>query len=260
MIASCILLSSCELIEYHPYDVKITGEKDCNAKNIEKIEALYKDNTTIRFVVMGDSQRWYDETYDFVKTINQRDDIDFVIHGGDLSDFGATKEFIWQRDIMNRLGVPYVALIGNHDCLGTGEETFKAIYGEDNFSFIAGRVKFVCLNTNALEYDYSRPVPDFEFIEAETDARADEYDKTVICMHAAPYSDVFNNNVVKYFQYAVKQHKGLQFCTVAHDHRVTTTDIFDDGVIYYGSTCMKDRCYLIFTINADNYEYEVVYY
>ena len=52
---------------------------------------------------MGDSQRWYDATEDFVKEINKRDDIDFVIHGGDMSDFGVTKEFLWQRDIMNGL-------------------------------------------------------------------------------------------------------------------------------------------------------------
>ena len=83
--------------------------------------------------------------------------IDFVIHGGDMSDFGVTKEFLWQRDIMNGLKVPYVALIGNHDCLGTGEETYKTVFGPTNFSFIAGNVKFVCLNTNALEYDYPSP-------------------------------------------------------------------------------------------------------
>ena len=34
-----------------------------------------------------------------------------------MSDFGVTDEFLWQRDIMNKLRVPYVALIGNHDCL-----------------------------------------------------------------------------------------------------------------------------------------------
>ena len=39
-----------------------------------------------------------------------------------MSDFGLTKEFLWQRDIMNGLHVPYVALIGNHDCLGTGRK------------------------------------------------------------------------------------------------------------------------------------------
>lgn len=164
---SCLFLSGCGMIDYHPYDVRISGETEVNAHNMERIEANCQGKTTIRFVTMGDSQRWYDETEDFVKAINQRNDIDFVIHGGDMSDFGLTKEFLWQRDIMNGLHVPYVALIGNHDCLGTGAETYKAVFGPTNFSFIAGDVKFVCLNTNALEYDYSEPVPDFTFMENE---------------------------------------------------------------------------------------------
>ena len=162
---SCLFLSGCGMIDYHPYDVRISGETEVNAHNMERIESNCQGKTTIRFVTMGDSQRWYDETEDFVKAINQRNDIDFVIHGGDMSDFGLTKEFLWQRDIMNGLHVPYVALIGNHDCLGTGAETYKAVFGPTNFSFIAGNVKFVCLNTNALEYDYSEPVPDFTFME-----------------------------------------------------------------------------------------------
>ena len=260
ILLTCFFLQACDLIEYHPYDVHITGERDCNARNIAIIESLYKESESITFAVMGDSQRWYDETLDFVHAINNRTDIDFVIHGGDMSDFGATKEFLWQRDIMNKLNVPYVALLGNHDCLGTGEETFLAIYGESDFSFVAGRTKFVCLNTNALEYDYSKSIPNFNFMENEVVDRGSEFDKTVLCMHAAPFSDVFNNNVSKAFQYYVRQYPGVQFCTVAHDHNVTITDIYNDGIIYYGSTCMRDRCFLLFTIHQDGYDYEAVYY
>ena len=84
---------------------------------------------------------------------------------------------------MNKLKVPYVGLIGNHDCLGTGEETYRAIFGDPNFSFIAGRIKFVCLNTNALEFDYSRPIPDFDFINAQLEDRREEYDRTIFSMH-----------------------------------------------------------------------------
>ncbi len=258
--ASCFLLGSCDLIEYHPYDVRITGETDINAKNIKRIEDSCKDKNTIRFVSMGDTQRWHDETEDFVKHINKRNDIDFVLHGGDVSDFGLTKEFLWQRDILNKLTVPYVVLIGNHDCVGTGEDVYRKVFGETNFSFIAGDVKFVCLNTNAMEFDYSRPIPDFDFIEMELTNLKDEFSKTVISMHASPYSDVFNNNSAKPFQYYVRQFPDLQFCTVAHDHNVTVTDLFDDGIIYYGSTNIKDRCYLLFTITPDSYEYEVLYY
>ena len=180
------------------------------------------------------------------------------MHGGDLSDFGLTDEFLWQRDIMNKLNVPYVALIGNHDCLGTGEEAFRKIFGDTNFSFIAGRVKFVCLNTNAMEYDYSDPIPDFNFIEAELTERSDEFDKTVFCMHARPLCDQFNNNVAKIFQMYIRQFPALQFCTVAHEHRISASDVFEDGVMYYGSNCMKNRSYLVFTIKPEGYDYEVV--
>lgn len=46
-----------------------------------------------------------------------------------------------------------------------GKDTIRFVFfGNPNFSFVAGDVKFLCLNTNALEYDYSTPIPDFEFI------------------------------------------------------------------------------------------------
>ena len=79
-------------------------------------------------------------------------------------------------------------------------------------------------------------------------------------MHASPYSDVFNNNVAKAFQYYTHQYPNLQFCTIAHNHKLSANDIYEDGIIYYGSTCMKHRCYLIFTITPEGFDYEVVYY
>ena len=75
------LLSGCDMIDYHPYDVHIKGETEVNAKNIKRIEANCKDKTTIRFVAMGDSQRWYDETEKCISSINQLKNLDFVILG-----------------------------------------------------------------------------------------------------------------------------------------------------------------------------------
>lgn len=256
----CLTMGSCSLIDYHPYDVRISGETDVNAHNMAEIEKNCKGKETIRFVTMGDSQRWYDETMDFVNHLNKRNDIDFVIHGGDMSDFGVTDEFLWQRDIMNKLNTPYVTLIGNHDCLGTGEETYRAIFGEPNFVFIAGRIKFVCLNTNAIEYDYSRPIPDFEFLANQIIDRKEEFDKTVVSMHIRPFCDEFNNNVAHVFQRYVTEFPNLQFCTAAHEHRVFEEDLFNDDVMYYMSDCMKKRNYYIFTITPDGYEREVVYF
>ncbi|MDH6354870.1 putative phosphodiesterase [Dysgonomonas sp. PH5-45] len=259
LIASVLIFSGCDAFEYHPYDGRITGEKNINAKNITRIEAACKDKDTIRFVMTGDTQRWYDETEAMVKNINRRTDIDFVIHGGDLADFGLTKEFLWMRDIMGKLKVPYVAVIGNHDCLGNGEEIYRKIWGKENFSFMAGNVKFVCLNTNALEYSYDRPIPDFTFIEDQYNEKREGHEKTVFVMHARPYSEQFNNNVARVFQRNIKEFPKLQFCLNAHDHQVTADDLFDDGIIYYGSPNVAKRKYLLFTILPnDKYEYEVV--
>lgn len=259
LLSVVLFLSACDLIEYHPYDGRIKGEKGINAKNIARIEKACVGKDVIRFIMMGDTQRWYDEAESFVKSANQKQNIDFVIHGGDLSDFGMTREFEWQRDILNKLNVPYVALLGNHDCLANGEQIFRQIFGDPNFSFMAGSTKFVCLNTNALEYDYSRPVPDFEFMEKEYNAESTTWEKTIFAMHVPPFDEQFNNNVAKVFQRFIQQFPKLQFCVHAHTHKLTATDLFDDGVMYYSPANIKKRTYLIFTINSDDtYDYEVV--
>lgn len=259
-LALCAALWGCDMIDYHPYDVRISGEKGINAKNIALIEQRCMDKDTVRFVATGDTQGWYNETEDMVDNINARGDIDFVLHGGDLTNFGMTDEFVWQRDILNRLDIPYVVLIGNHDCVGTGEEAFNEVFGEQDFAFIAGRVKFVCLNTNAVEYDYSRPIPDFEFMRGELTARSDAFDRTVVSMHVRPLVNVFNNNVADMFEYYVRQFPGLLFCTAAHEHTLFEEDVFGDGVMYYMSDCMANRNYYVFTITPNGYEREVVWF
>lgn len=134
-------LQGCEMFEAHPYDTFVRGEKNLNEKHIKRIETTLCGKDTIRFAFISDTQRWYDETKDFVRSINKRQDIDFVLHGGDLSDFGATHEFILQRDILFGLRMPWVSLLGNHDCLGTGENVFNEIFGTPNFHFVAGKGK-----------------------------------------------------------------------------------------------------------------------
>lgn len=254
----CILLASCDAVDIHPYDCDISGERDVNKNNILQISFLTNSKKEIKFVFLSDTQRWYDETEDAVNSIKARDDIDFVIHGGDLSDFGGTKEFLWQRDILNGLDVPYVALIGNHDCLGSGEQAFKAIFGEPNFSFVAANTLFVCLNTNALEFDYSNPVPDFNFIEQLRRNLPDGVNKTVFAMHARPYTDQFNNNVAGVFDHHSRMFPNVQFYLFGHEHSRMEVDLFETGVMYYGISRIKDREYYIFTINEEGYEYEVV--
>ncbi|MDY4042479.1 MAG: metallophosphoesterase [Marinifilaceae bacterium] len=260
IITFFLFLWGCNMVEYHPYDVRLSGETGINAKNIARVESLCRGKDTVRFILMGDTQRYYDETEDFVRHVNGRDDVDFVIHGGDVSDFGLTKEFMWVRDIMNKLTVPYVTLLGNHDVLGNGLEVFEEVFGEVNFSFMAGNTRFICLNTNALEFDYSHPIPDFEYIYSLLSDTLSGATRTIPVMHVGPGDVEFNNNVSRVFHELLKRFPGMQFCLHAHNHRLLTRDLFGDGIMYYGCSYMNDRNYLLFTLTPDGYAYEVVDY
>lgn len=46
----CLLIAGCDMIDYHPYDVHISGETDVNAHNIaqNRAELPEQDNNPVR--------------------------------------------------------------------------------------------------------------------------------------------------------------------------------------------------------------------
>lgn len=261
ILIAALLLTSCDdLFDTHPYDINFEGETGINIKQISKIESQFAEKDTLRVAFISDTHVWYSDTKDEVADLNRRTDIDFVIHCGDLTDTGTSKEYEWCRDILAGLRYPYVALIGNHDYLGTGDQAYQVLFGPVDFSFIASRIKFICLNTNATEYDYIAAVPDFDFMEEETTKDSADFDRTVIVMHAPPYSDQFNNNVCKAFRRYLAFFPRLMFCVYGHCHRDMISDLYDDGLLFYSLDCAKHRNYRIFTFTPDGYEVEQVYY
>ena len=261
ILIAALLLTSCDdLFDTHPYDINFEGETGINVKQIAKIESQFAEKDTLRVAFISDTHVWYSDTKDEVADLNRRTDIDFVIHCGDLTDTGTSKEYEWCRDILAGLRYPYVALIGNHDYLDTGDQAYQVLFGPVDFSFIASRIKFICLNTNATEYDYIAAVPDFDFMEEETTKDSADFDRTVIVMHAPPYSDQFNNNVCKAFRRYLDFFPRLMFCVYEHCHRDMISDLYDDGLLFYGLDCAKHRNYRIFTFTPDGYEVEQVYY
>lgn len=257
LLAAGLSAISCR-VEYHPYDTRVEGACGINARNIARIESATKGRHTLRFAVISDTQRWYDETRLAMQALNRLGNLDFVLHTGDLADFGMRTEFERQRDILETLRVPYVVAIGNHDCLATGEKVFRKIFGAPNFAFTAGDIRFVCLNTNSLEYDHSAAVPDFEFIKQQPARYPARAVRTVVAMHAPPYSEQFDNNVAQYFQQSIRALPDLQFCVHGHGHRFAAESIFDDGIVYYECPNIEKRTYLLFTVDETGYAYECV--
>jgi len=250
----CLLAGCNDLFDVHPYDMHLHGARDLNNVNIKNIQETCQGKDTLRIAFISDTHGWYTQLEDEIHDINQRDSIDFVIHCGDLTDTGTTKEYKWIRDYLNRLNKPYIAVVGNHDFLGTGDEAYDWMFGKKDFSFIINRLKIVCLDTNAMEYDRMAAVPDFNFIENEANNNDSLFDRTILIMHAPPYSDEFNNNVSKVFGYYLTLFPGLMFCVYGHEHEDKTMYIYDNVPPFYGIDCVAHRNYKIFTIKPDGYE------
>ena len=280
-MAGAALLSACDSFEYHPYASNIYGRKNIHKESIAEIERICMGRDTVCFAFITDTQGSLDETQDAIAYLRGRSDVLFLLHGGDQSDFGLTKEFLWCRDVMETLHKPYLCVIGNHDCLGTGEHTFETIYGKDNFSLNAAFLHIVGLNTVALEYDYSHPVPDFNFMEEDITAtlQHDSITNTLVIMHARPFDEQFNNNVAKVFQRYITAYPGMReddvrynddserngsrkrgVCINGHRHSTDVRDLFNDGVLYRGLENMEHRVLQIYTITRDGYDVETVSY
>ncbi|MFI3261802.1 MAG: metallophosphoesterase [Rikenellaceae bacterium] len=253
-----LFVVGCGMIEYHPYDGQ-TDIENVNSSNIELIVNNTKGKEEFKFVWMGDTQRCYDETKDFVSYVNENLDVDFVMLGGDISDFGTTVEFELIHEIMDELDVPYVALIGNHDVLGTGHYVFEQMYGDDNFSFTVADVKFLCLNTNALEYDEEDDVPNFEYVSNEL-AKSDNAARTIVAMHARPCTEQLDSVQGEMLHNKFKEFNNLICCVNAHGHSTEVVDVFDDGVLYYQCSNIGQRSFSLFSITKTDYSYEEIYF
>mgnify|MGYP003539849089 CR=1 FL=1 len=263
---------------------KLRHNQECLRKQLAKF--LDFDSDAPNAAVLVNNYDWMKEfTFlDFIRNVGKlitvnymmsKDSVKRRLSGENGADGMSFTEFTYQL----LQGYDFLYLNEHHNCklqLGgadqwgnittgtelirkvTGNEAYAKMYGNNDFSFVAGRTKIVCLNTNAIEYDYSEPIPDFDFMEREAIADTTVFDRTIVCMHAAPFSEQFNNNVVKPFNYYITQFPGLLFCMYGHGHHTEEHDFFGNGVIYYEVASASKREYRIFVITPKGYSNEVV--
>ncbi|AHM59805.1 WD40-like repeat protein [Flammeovirgaceae bacterium 311] len=84
-----------------------------------------------------------------VEDINQNPDIDFVLHAGDVSDFGTAGELGEAKRLMEGLTKPYYIVPGNHDTgwSDSGGLTYNVHWQDQKFLADIGGVRFIGVST-----------------------------------------------------------------------------------------------------------------
>ncbi len=258
LISLILFLAACDIIEYSPNQIILKEyERDLNRKNIEKLQANSPEDT-LRFVLMGDTQRFYDEAESFVKSVNKLKDIDFVIHAGDISDFGLSQEFEWIAKIMSDLNVPYVTAVGNHDLIANGSKVYRKMFGPMNFSFILSGVKFVFYDSNSIEYGYDGSTPDLAWIAGELGT--DDFDWAIPVAHMPPYSEDTDLTKEEALAGILGSTGKVKLSLHGHEHAFSVVEKYDNGVTYVVSTTVNKKGYAIISFYDGNFEVEEVYY
>jgi 3',5'-cyclic AMP phosphodiesterase CpdA len=245
-----LMLLSCEdAFEYSPNQVfDDDSATNVNAQNLDSLLAAPADDTiTIAFV--GDTQRFYDEIEDFIDTVNSIPSIDFVILAGDITDFGLLEEFEQVHERFSRINRPYFCVIGNHDVLAKGEETFQKMYGPLNFSFIYQKTKFIFHNTNGREYEAGK-VPDMDWLRNEFAKDDPSVRHLITVSHIPPFSGDFDQTLED--EYVSLQRRNEVLLSLhGHIHEHKDGYFYQDKVRYITSPSFDLRSFVLLKITSE---------
>jgi predicted phosphodiesterase len=254
-----VLLSYClgsckDLFQYSPNEVRLEAEdKDLNAKNIAKIKALTPKDT-FRFIVIGDSQRFYDDLDNFVDHVNKVENVAFVLLNGDITDFGLNREYKWISRGLKRLNFPYIGVIGNHDMLANGRQVYKEMFGPEDFSFTYGASKFVCLNTNTMETGHDGSLPDMRWLQSQL-AMNESSRNTFVFSHVSPLDGEFDKNKKDEFT-TMLQRNGVRLSIHGHQHSWSISQPEGHSLKYLVVASVQKRSYALITVSGQTYTIE----
>ncbi|MBQ0025210.1 MAG: PQQ-binding-like beta-propeller repeat protein [Bacteroidales bacterium] len=133
-----------------------------------------------------------------IEDINNHPDIQFTMFGGDITEFGADHEIALAKGIIDQLKNPYYIIAGNHDAKWSesGCNTFKQVFGYEQFEFEAGGIKFLGCNSGPNMRMAPALLPHESLVWLDSIAKAIPAEQPVIFVNHFPQ----DTSMLNYFQ------------------------------------------------------------
>jgi len=231
-----LLLYSCEQFDFNLYQTnRYDGPIEATTSyNLDRLHKLpHKDTIFLAFT--GDTQRYYDDLEDMVDAINGLPQLDAVFIAGDLVEFAMAHEFEWVCEELIKLNAPFLTVVGNHDCLANGIETYTNLYGPINYAFTWNGIRFIMHNTNGKEFNFNNAVPDVEWMKQELSDTAN-YQSTIFVSHVPPDHADFDPSLVPDYTKLIRESKNPILSVNGHRHRHGLHQTYGDKIWYLNTS------------------------
>lgn len=254
-----ILISCGKTFTYNPNEIQLEEkDRNQNTKNIERLRSKQQTDS-FSFVVISDTQRFYEELDDFVEKMNKHPNISFVVVNGDITDFGLRSEYLWINQRLQKLSIPFLVVIGNHDMLGNGRELYKQMYGPENFSFSFSDHKFIVLNSNSQEVGHNGSLPDTTWLKQELSATPSQQ-KIFILSHLAPFSGDFDRSLEQPYVRMLKNNGNVIYSIHGHEDISYLGQPYGPPVNYLVVNSIKEKSFVLIKVEENNTQVEEVFF
>lgn len=247
-----LLITSCGKFNYSPY-MSNTKNLNHNANALIEISNRASQFTnSYKIAIIADTHDYYKELDEAVDHINdKKNEYAFVVVLGDLTNIGLISEFETNKKFLDRLQLPYVTIIGNHDLLTNGASIYQQMYGKDNYSFTFKQTKFILYNNNNWESSYL--VPDTDWVTNELTSSASTHN--ILMAHVSVADTArFTQNEIDTYENLINANN-VRYTFNGHDHNFAESVFGTSTRITAGSSSKKVFVELSITDGGVSHEF-----
>lgn len=254
LVITMIFMACEKIFEFSPYEANVKEEnKNTTNKNLQLIKDIQLSSDTFSFAVVTDNHYHYDNLKTVLYDINKKDEILFVIFGGDIADQGLLKEYEIFYNTMKKLDKPYLTVIGNHDYNSNGEVVYNQMFGNYNYSFEFSHYKFILFDDVVWE---SNKNPNFDWLSRQL-SENELFKQTFVIAHIPPFTDQFDSNMEETYK-TLMSDNNVKLSIHGHVHGYSFGNFYNDSVNYLTVPWLKKPTYCVINVYNKFFDIELI--
>jgi len=250
LIVTLSLTACRDIFQFSPHQTDVDlSMRDQTMKNIIRLSSFDPGTgVSFSFAVISDSHCYYKDLAEAVSHINAQSDIAFTIHAGDMTDLGLKEQYERSCELFKQLNKPYFTVIGNHDCLGNGQDIYQKMFGDFYYAFEYGGCAFFLFHDNV--WELGNVPPDIQELD-ELLTALEDYQHKILVGHIPPFGDQMDYHLEKNYRDVLEKHS-VSISIHGHVHEyINDPDYYNDGIPYVTADALFNRYYLKVTVTPD---------